>query len=212
MPHIVYCCPLCKSVNIHQFPTKFRGNKTNRFITCWFCSDCEHAFENRMGRTYIPIEGSIMNFMIMSRAVIPTMNDKLIAPHIVISICEPHNEFVEIPDNSDRIGYIQLKYTDDDRLTNNNTGKLFTEQQAEEILKLVESVGDRAKLIICQCDGGVSRSSATAAALSKIINDDDSWVFKSPQYVPNMLVYRTILNVWHDKFIGVTGHEEKEST
>jgi len=32
------------------------------------------------------------------------------------------------------------------------------------------------------------------AALSLIYNQDDSWVFKNKRYMPNMLVYRTILN------------------
>jgi hypothetical protein len=53
-------------------------------------------------------------------------------------------------------------------------------------------------LCICQCDGGVSRSSGIAAALSYILNQDDTWVFNDPRYLPNRLVYRTILDVYYE--------------
>ena len=50
-------------------------------------------------------------------------------------------------------------------------------------------------LCICQCDGGISRSAGTAATLSYILSQDDTWVFNSPRYLPNRLVYPTILDV-----------------
>jgi hypothetical protein len=46
-------------------------------------------------------------------------------------------------------------------------------------------------IIVAQCDAGISRSSATAAALSKIIRNDDSFYFKI--YYPNKLIYSIIL-------------------
>ena len=38
------------------------------------------------------------------------------------------------------------------------------------------------------CEGGVSRSAAVAAAISKHLYGDDMWVFQNPNYYPNMWV------------------------
>jgi hypothetical protein len=53
-------------------------------------------------------------------------------------------------------------------------------------------------LCVCQCDAGISRSAGVAAALSYILNQDDTWVFKDPWYMPNRLVYCTILNDYYE--------------
>ena len=52
-------------------------------------------------------------------------------------------------------------------------------------------------LCICQCDTGISRSAGTTAALSYIVNQDDAWVFEDRRYMPNRLVYRTLLDVYY---------------
>jgi len=73
---------------------------------------------------------------------------------------------------------------------------LFKPQQAKQILELIEKHKDKLELIVCQCEGGISRSSGTAGALSKILNGDDTVFFKAP-YSPNRLVYRIILSVYY---------------
>lgn len=201
MSDIIYCCPHCRSVDIVKFPTQFCGNKTHKYITAWFCRDCEKAFTKRSGRSKMMFGGNPHQFTIASRATLPAMNNLLTMSHVVISICEPHKEFVELPENEKRVGLLQLKYTDDDRPTQHNTGKLFTPEHAVQVLELVLPRIKELDLVVCQCDGGVSRSSGTAAALSKIVNNDDNWVFNNRRYVPNMLVYRTLLNTWQDKFM-----------
>ena len=44
------------------------------------------------------------------------------------------------------------------------------------------------------CFAGICRSSAVAAAVSLYTNGDDNSIFNCPQYVPNMFVYRKLLN------------------
>jgi predicted protein tyrosine phosphatase len=78
---------------------------------------------------------------------------------------------------------------------------IFNSDLAKGILDFAENWKSRVELIVCQCDAGISRSSAAAAALSKIINGDDSWVFNSPKYVPNNLIYRTLINIWFSEKI-----------
>lgn len=66
-------------------------------------------------------------------------------------------------------------------------------EEAVQIETFVERHKD--KMIIVHCDAGVSRSAGIAAALLKHYNGDDSEIFDNPRYVPNMLCYRTMLNV-----------------
>jgi len=74
--------------------------------------------------------------------------------------------------------------------------KFFNEELADAILSFANK--HKNKLIICQCEAGISRSSAVAAALAKIHNNNDNIYFKN--YVPNTLVYSTIIKRYQEKF------------
>lgn len=70
------------------------------------------------------------------------------------------------------------------------------EEDGQEIYRWAKSLPDDA-LVIVHCRAGRSRSSATAAALAYIFNDkNDEEFWQYPPYVPNGLVYRTILYAW----------------
>ena len=145
-----------------------------------------------------------MKFLITNRNRITSLDGLLNQKHIVISMCEPdmNLDFPRLPGNSNRRGVLRLSFAD---LDNINDAKqigqahyLMTKEQAEEVIAFVNKHVNSIETIICQCDGGVSRSSGMAAALSKIFNGDDSWVFNSREYVPNMFVYRMIMNTWYN--------------
>jgi predicted protein tyrosine phosphatase len=76
--------------------------------------------------------------------------------------------------------------------------RLFTEQDAEDILNFILSVKDRIDTLLVHCEAGISRSPAIAGALSLIFYQNDEKFFKKP-YSPNMVVYRTILNKANEK-------------
>jgi predicted protein tyrosine phosphatase len=69
-------------------------------------------------------------------------------------------------------------------------GGLFTDDQAAQIAAFVKA-NDPATTILVNCEAGISRSAAVAAALSKFFNGDDSEMFKHS--VPNMFVFRKML-------------------
>lgn len=71
--------------------------------------------------------------------------------------------------------------------------QLFNGVIAKAIADFVEKHKD-IPLLICQCDAGISRSSATAAAISKFYKGDDFEFFGSRRYVPNTLVYTILLD------------------
>jgi len=127
--------------------------------------------------------------------------------YLVISISTPESPPAKIVRNAHTLGILRLWFDDLDRADFGQATRayfkrgirLFTEADAYSILNFVRVAlkFNNIKAIVCHCDAGISRSSGTAAALSKILNGNDFAMFKKP-YVPNMLVYRTILEV-HDK-------------
>jgi len=73
--------------------------------------------------------------------------------------------------------------------------KLFGKKDARHILAFVEKYANDINLIAVNCEAGISRSAGVAGALSKILNNDDSYYFK--HYLPNSLVYRLILQEYY---------------
>jgi hypothetical protein len=51
-------------------------------------------------------------------------------------------------------------------------------------------------LVICQCRAGISRSAGVGAALAKYYNLDVEEYFTTSGYVPNLLVFRTLLEAF----------------
>jgi len=76
--------------------------------------------------------------------------------------------------------------------------KVFTEQEAKKVLEFVIKYENLVDTILVHCEAGISRSAGIAGALSLIYNDNDKHFFS--MYLPNMLVYRTILEVYQNEF------------
>jgi len=145
-----------------------------------------------------------INFKVLSRkeAEADWVQEKITEPHILISIYGTtggDSTPAEIPDNENRVELLKVCFDDlsdrhreilDNREEKNNY-IFFSEDHARNILNFVEKNIDKVDLIVVHCFAGVCRSVACAAALSKILNNEDDRIFKSG--VPNMLVYSTIL-------------------
>ena len=69
---------------------------------------------------------------------------------------------------------------------------LMTDDDAKRVADFVCDHGDTK--IIVHCDAGISRSAGVAAAILKYLTDDDSAIFDSHRYHPNMWCYRKTLN------------------
>ena len=94
-----------------------------------------------------------------------------------------------------QVDIIQLAFEDTE--FKRDTGIVFNEQHAKDILDFVDKNWDKIEILMVHCLAGQSRSPAVAAAIAKIKYDDDDVFFN--KYTPNMLVYRTILNVAHKR-------------
>ena len=132
-----------------------------------------------------------MQFKVMSEREIK--NYKCNKAHIIISIKSPESRGVKIPSNDKRLGTLYLEFHDFDDVSLNYPSriKLISKEDAKEILVFVAYCPVKPEIVICQCEAGISRSAGIAGALSKIINGDDKAIFR--HYLPNMLVYRTIM-------------------
>ena len=92
--------------------------------------------------------------------------------------------------NNKCVGFIDLVFNDD--------STSFTRGQAELIYEWLYTQ-DLDKGIIVNCHAGISRSAAIASAIEEtIFKNREHNYFK--QKVPNMHVYKTMLEVYHSKF------------
>jgi len=123
-------------------------------------------------------------------------NFKTDKKHIVISVQDPNYELVDLPEQESRLDYLGLLFYDLDSDTEvfPYSRYLFTNYHAKDILNFINKWKDKIDLICVNCVAGISRSAGIAGALSKILNNDDSYFFK--HYCPNMLVYKTILKAY----------------
>ena len=125
--------------------------------------------------------------------------------YLVVSISTPESLPAKMCRDKYRRGILRLWFDDADHESESMRAyfernlRLFNTGDAFSILNFVRTalMYTNVEAIVCHCDAGISRSSATAAALSKILNGDDFAMFQKP-YVPNMLVYRTLLTVNHE--------------
>lgn len=122
-------------------------------------------------------------------------------PHIIVSINCPGEEPANIKTNERTLGRINLFFWDLDRHPDGATQEscpLAQPSDGESVVDLVLA-NPTAQRIVIHCTAGKSRSAAVAAALHLVLNGSDKPIFGNPQYRPNMLVYRHVLNGWANR-------------
>lgn len=71
--------------------------------------------------------------------------------------------------------------------------KSMDEETALRIKEFADDVIDKADVLIVCCSAGISRSSATAAAIIRGNKMDDSYIWDDCRYSPNPLCYEQVL-------------------
>lgn len=157
-----------------------------------------------------------MEFHVYSRQSIEALPPMSVG-HLIISIRTPGDpRRVRLPVGECTRGVLHMQFHDLDRVPVDpipilgggpqpdhlvvNETTLFNDDHARELLAFVRAKRDELNgnaglgAILVHCDAGWSRSPAVAAALGKVLFDqDDSWWFKAK--TPNRRVYRTIIAV-----------------
>lgn len=86
--------------------------------------------------------------------------------------------------------------TDKEREQQEKYIKLITNEDADKIYKFVMNIKNtNIERLIVHCNLGISRSAAVAAAISKALTGSDKEFFDG-KYVPNMVVYYTVLKAF----------------
>jgi len=130
------------------------------------------------------------------------------APCIIISIRSP-GQRTAIVGSNEPLDVLFLEFNDVDKdgvvwtIDGSPPGKpkLFSKEQAKQVVDFVNEWKDKVDVIICQCEAGISRSSGTAAAVCALLGqhreDGDFWLgrntFGMHRYHPNVHVYKMIL-------------------
>lgn len=138
----------------------------------------------------------MMNIKVFSRKDMIEFNKKKAnRPYCIISI----NNVGEKPpafmlQNNCRL--VRYLYFDDvEKGENNCIDDRTLNSLAYLIFSNLGFMNNDIKDIYVHCGAGVSRSAGLAAALMKFYNDDDSPIFDNPKYVPNMTVYKAVLEM-----------------
>ena len=133
-----------------------------------------------------------MDFFVYSRSALDAMAPHDL-PHVIVSITSSPDDVASLRKNPTCRGVLRLSFPDAETGSDRYTeGQLFSRAQADALWAFVLEHRREIERIIVHCDAGVSRSSAVAAALSRVLNGDDAEFFAG-RYRPNMRVYRTVL-------------------
>lgn len=106
--------------------------------------------------------------------------------YIIISTEEKYNALTQ----KDNMLVVRFADTED-----KNRYDAISECDVKAIVNFLEST--KAKSVFVACSEGVSRSAAAAAGLIRSSGGDDSYIWKSDEYRPNVLVYKTILEYFY---------------
>ena len=118
-------------------------------------------------------------------------------PWACISITGPTSADARFPVGN-CVGVLRLKFDDVNGPRDywyRREDVLFNDEMARRVLAFAKEVWPKIEVAHVHCWAGISRSSATAAALSRIYFGSDGEFVCGPVYRPNSLVYRTILDV-----------------
>ena len=139
-------------------------------------------------RTY---KGEQFTFLVLGRKHV-----KWIAPdepYILISITDPTTPDAKIAESEYRVDALRLKFHDSgDYGQPLRDTVVMTAEHARSILDFVNQHKNTVSTIVCQCEAGMSRSAAIAAALSHILQGQNRYFYAN--FEPNKWVYKTILD------------------
>lgn len=136
-------------------------------------------------------EGPRLKFLVLGRAEVATVTPDV--SYIVASITDPEQPEAVIAESPLRRDVLRLKFHDmGDYGQPLHDDIVMTAQDAETLLAFVQKHLADVELIVCQCEAGVSRSAGLAAALSRLLQDEDEFFYR--HYWPNRWVYRTVLD------------------
>jgi predicted protein tyrosine phosphatase len=132
-------------------------------------------------------------------------------PWAAISVSTRPEDFAVLSDVN-RVDLLQLSFWDIANPESSDISDLrrkncFKKEQARQILDFVKRNESKIEILLVHCEAGASRSPGIAAAISKILWNDDEMYFK--KYMPNGFVYKMILEEHFGTMVKVPEVQEK---
>jgi predicted protein tyrosine phosphatase len=113
--------------------------------------------------------------------------------YVVISIHDPDREKPKVKQQAGLRAVLQLEFHDaapSDRETLDPGVVVMSADQARQIWRFIDQHKDEVGAVVVQCEAGMSRSPAVAAALCASLGGDEAQFFRTLQ--PNEHVYRLV--------------------
>lgn len=143
-------------------------------------------------------KGRKIHFLVLGREEIKDFTFE--KPYLIISVTDPKTSNAEIIESSNLFDILRLKFDDIGKPNKfqfeNSTDVLMNSEQAKQILEFVKENLSKVNLIVCQCEQGMSRSAGIAAALSKILQNEEEYFLKN--YWANRWVYDLLIETAND--------------
>lgn len=145
----------------------------------------------------------IMKFVILNKSKAERLSyTDYSSDKVIISISTPGDEKAEFDSNNKTIkDILYLDFYD----ISYNSQEIFkgyepmADEDAVKIRDFVLKWKDKVDTIWVHCDAGISRSAGVAAGILEALGKDNSYIFDSKMYFPNLLCYRKILNAFKSK-------------
>lgn len=142
----------------------------------------------------------IMKFVILNKSKAQRLSyTDYSSDKVIISIRTLGDEKAEFDSNNKTIkDILYLKFYD----ISYNSQEIFkgyapmTDEDAVKIKDFVLKWKDKVDTIWVHCDAGISRSAGVAAGIIEALGEDNSYIFDSKMYFPNLLCYRKTLNAF----------------
>lgn len=135
-----------------------------------------------------------MKIFVMSRANAKRASYSWSIPVLIISITDTDKHLNSFSKNNPNIKAVcKVQFDDVDYETKLPHEMLMSEADAFKIKQYVDTYKDEVESIIVHCEAGISRSSGIAAAIGKVLNGSDDFIFDNRRFCPNMHCYSLML-------------------
>ena len=93
---------------------------------------------------------------------------------------------------------IDLSWIEDYETCGKDAFRLFSMEQARQIVQFIENCWDKIGLLVCHCQYGHSRSAAVAAAIQQHFEGDGIRYFVDARYHPNVYVFSLVTEAFQE--------------
>lgn len=134
-----------------------------------------------------------MDFIVTDRNGIES-GVRVRSAYIVISIHDPDRSRPKVKKQSGLRGVLQLAFHDAEPITSGALPAqivLMAPEQARQICEFAQKHKNDVGAVVVHCEAGMSRSPAIAAALCKIMGEEDRRFWN--EYQPNLYVYNLVM-------------------